>query len=348
MKTAPIRFSADDLPSYPAKFAGLPGAGHLHTAGAQLAARLPGGADLGEHAADGGPAARRDVPAGDGSGDLLAVDLYRPAAPRPGRPLVLLMHGLGGHAESAYMRTCVTELLHAGLRVAAMNFRGCGRSRGTCEEYFHPGRTGDLSAVLDHLRADADLSADGLILGGFSLGGSILLKFLAVADPDRLIGVRAAVTISAPLDLAACSRALGETSNTVYQKDILRSMKQHVEDAPAGVTAEQLATIRAAGSVWALDETFVAPYRGFDAVEDYYREDSAGWRLDRITAPTLLIVAADDPFVPLEAYEAVDWAACPHLVNRVAETGGHSGFFSADGPTLHSRCLIAVAELGAA
>ena len=346
----PIRFAAADLPDYPAKFAGLPGAGHLHTAGAQLFNRLPWTPEPADHAAGDRPAERLEVPAGDGSGDRLAADLYLPADERPGRPLVVLLHGLGGYAGSPYVRACAADLLAAGLRVVAMNFRGCGRSRETCHGHFHPGRTGDVKALLDYLEADAgrDLYECGVIPVGFSLGGSILLKGLAAADPGQVGRVRAAVAVSAPLDLATCSRALGEPSNAVYQWDILRAMREHVTEAPGDVTDEELETMLSAGSVWEMDERFTAPHLGFASAEAFYREHSAGRRLGEIGVPTLLLVAADDPFVPLRTYEEFDWAAHPHLVRKIAETGGHSGFLSVDGPTYHARCVTALAERAAA
>ena len=352
MNAAPIRFTADDLPPYPAKWAGVPGAGHLHTAAAQVFGEVPMLSPVAARARDAGPSEELAVPASDGTGDVLAADLFLPDGPpsgedRPGRPLVALLHGLGGDADSAYMRSCLSDLLAAGLRVVALNFRGAGRSHETCENYLHPGRTGDVRALLGYLEddADRDLFGQGVILCGFSLGGSILLKALATADPDALRGVRAAVTVSAPLDLAECSRRLGLLRNHVYEAFLLKKMRDQIHLSPGGVSDEELAAVDAAGTVWEFDETFTAPRRGFETVEAYYREDSAGRRLGEITVPTLLLVADDDPFVPLETYEAFDWTARPHLVKHRTPTGGHTGFFCDGGPLYHSRCVTALAEL---
>ena len=346
MNNDPIRFAADDLPAYPAKWAGLPGAAHLHTAAAQVFGEVPLFSPVAARTTDDGPSEKLEIPASDGTGDRLAADLFLPGEERPGRPLIVLLHGLGGDAESAYMRGCLSDLLGAGLRVVALNFRGAGRSHETCSEYLHPGRTGDVRALLTYLEEDTerDLFASGVILCGFSLGGSILLKSLATADPETLDGVRAAATVSAPLDLAECSRQLKRTRNHLYEMYLLKRMRDQIHLSPGGVTDEELAAVDAASTVWEFDETFTAPRRGFDAVEDYYHEDSAGWRLDKIDVPTLLLVADDDPFVPLETYERFDWAAHPHLVRKRTPTGGHTGFLCESGPTYHSRCLTTLAE----
>ena len=347
MNVAPITFTADDLPPYPAKWAGVPGAGHLHTAAAQVFGEVPLLSPVAAHTEDAGPSEKLAVPASDGTGDVLAADLFLPEDEKPGRPLVALLHGLGGDADSAYMRSCLGDLLAAGLRVVTLNFRGAGRSHETCDNYLHPGRTGDVRALLTYLEEDTDrdLFGQGVILCGFSLGGSILLKALATADDAALRGVRAAVTVSAPLDLAECSRRLGYLRNHVYEAFLLKKMRDQIHLSPGGVSDEELAAVDAAKTVWQFDETFTAPRRGFETVEAYYREDSAGRRLGDVTVPTLLLVADDDPFVPLETYERFDWAARPHLVKHRTPTGGHTGFFCDGGPLYHSRCITALAEL---
>ncbi|NNJ26776.1 YheT family hydrolase [Alienimonas chondri] len=346
MKTDPIRFADDDLPPYPAKWAGIPGAGHLHTGAAQVFGEIPLLSPVADRAEDGGSSAQLDIPTSDDSGDRLAADLFLPDQERPGRPLIVLLHGLGGNAESAYVRACLSDLLGAGLRVVPLNFRGAGRSHETCSEYLHPGRTGDVRALLTYLEEETerDLFESGVILCGFSLGGSILLKALATTDPPVLEGVRAAVTVSAPLDLAECSRRLKRTRNHVYEAYLLKKMRDQIHLSPSGVSEEELAAVDAASTVWEFDATFTAPRRGFDDVEDYYREDSAGHRLEKIQVPTLLLVADDDPFVPLETYEQFDWDAHPHLVRKHTPTGGHTGFICESGPSYHSRCVIALAE----
>ena len=347
MNAAPITFTAADLPAYPAKWAGVPGAGHLHTAAAQVFGEVPLLAPVSDRSADDGPTARLAIPTSDGTGDELAADLFLPERETPDRPLVVLLHGLGGDAESAYMRGCLSDLLAGGLRVVALNFRGAGRSHETCGNYLHPGRTGDVRALLTYLEEDTerDLFDQGVILCGFSLGGSILLKALATADPGVLNGVRAAVTVSAPLNLAECSRRLGLLRNHVYEAFLLKKMRDQIHLSPGGVSDDELAAVDSAGTVREFDETFTAPRRGFDSVEAYYREDSAGHRLDDIEIPTLLLVAEDDPFVPRETYDEFDWSARPHLVKCRTPTGGHTGFVCTDGPLYHSRCVMRLAEL---
>ena len=43
---------------------------------------------------------------------------------------------------------------------------------------------------------------------------------------------------------------------------------------------------------------YTAPFHGFQDAADYYQRASAMRVIDKISIPTLIITAADDPFVP--------------------------------------------------
>src|SRR5690242_10765923 len=107
-------------------------------------------------------------------GDRLAVQVHRPKR-RPRGPVVALIHGLAGSAESDYVRASAYGLLAAGFAVARVDLRGAGRSGETCTGLYHAGRTDDLRAVL---RCLADKMADEAATVapvGFSLGGNLTL-----------------------------------------------------------------------------------------------------------------------------------------------------------------------------
>lgn len=65
----------------------------------------------------------------------------------------LLVHGLGGSAESVYIRASAAGLLRAGFNVARVDLRCAGVSKRTSKHTYHAGKTEDLRAVL---RALAD------------------------------------------------------------------------------------------------------------------------------------------------------------------------------------------------
>ena len=128
-------------------------------------------------------AKRFELPMRDGSGDRLSAVLQRSVpecASARGHPLAMLIHGLGGTEESAYMQVSAALLLARGFDVVRLNLRGAGPSRPLCRLQYHAGRADDLRDALLALDSEVSCSGDaGLLLIGYSLGGNMLLKFLA-------------------------------------------------------------------------------------------------------------------------------------------------------------------------
>lgn len=265
----------------------------------------------------------------DETGDTLIGVLDRPADPVAGLPLVVLVHGLTGSAESVYMRRAARRFLDAGFRTLRLNLRGAGGSRSLCREQYHSGRSGDLAAVIDRLQAPGGAAPDGLAVIGWSLGANMLLKGMAEFGVEK--GIRAAVAISAPIDLMVTAQAFTAPRNAVYHRHLLAAMRAEVAGVPSGLSEAERARLAAARSVIAFDDVFTAPRNGFRDAADYYARNSANRFLSQIRVPTRILHALDDPWIPPEAYLAVDWADCPAIRATVTRHGGHVGFHGPDG-----------------
>jgi hypothetical protein len=277
------------------------------------------------------------LPLSDDSGDALAVRLHRPLE-GAGRPLAVLIHGLGGSSESAYMQTSAAALLERGHPVLRLNLRGAGESRALCELQYHAGRTEDLRDALRGL-PEASRSA-GLVLMGFSLGANLLLKFLAEHGGD--FPIAAAASVSAPIDLSLASRRFMAPRNRFYQRHMLASMKLEATAAGAVLSDEERRAIASARTVWQFDERFVAPRNGWAGAEDYYAANAGVRFLPEIRVPTLVIHALDDPWIPGETYRAFDWRRSPALSPLLPRRGGHVGFHGRDERLpWHDRCFAA-------
>lgn len=262
------------------------------------------------------------LPLGDGSGDRLAVALNLPAPQAVAKPLAVLVHGLTGGEDSLYMRRSAAYLLGLGYPVLRLNLRGAGPSRPLCRLRYHAGRSEDFAAVLDAL--PPPLAAPGVIAIGFSLGANMLLKYLGERGGQTRL--KAAVSVSAPLDLAAAARWIMRRRNALYHAYLLGNLKREALQPSAELSAEQRRAIRAARSIWEFDERFVAPANGFAGAEDYYARNSSGRFLDAIGVPTLVIYAQDDPWIPPTPYLSRDWQRNPRLLPLLPERGGHVGF----------------------
>jgi uncharacterized protein len=269
---------------------------------------------------------RLEVPLQDGSGDRLVAALHLPEESRE-HPLVLLIHGISGCETSCYIVLAAAYFLARGYPVLRVNQRGAGPSRRLCREQYHAGRTEDLAGLLDQL--DPRLTRNGVLPIGFSLGGNLLLKYLGEVGSNG--PVRRAATVSAPIDLAHSCRSLMRWRNLLYHRYILAHLKRNCTAPGAELSERERKAILGAGSLWELDEGFTAPRHGYASAEDFYGANSSQNFLGGIRAPTLLIHAQDDPFVPAEPYLSRKWSGEPHLTPLLPKSGGHLGFHDLTG-----------------
>ena len=276
------------------------------------------------------PARRIEIDMADGSGDRLLAELHENGEAAKRRPLALLIHGLTGCADSAYIRNTASALLAEGCAVVRMNLRGAGPGARASRFHYHAGRSEDLRDFLTGLaQQDPTLCARGFFLMGYSLGANMMLKFLA--EYGRDFPVHAAVSVSAPLDLKATQERMMAPRNRLYQNYLLRRMKAETSEVVlerAGVTREVLWGLR---NIYEYDDRIVAPANGFEGAEDYYRRCSSGAFLAGIGLSTLLIHAKNDPWIPGKTYVPALKLENPQVRTLLLEKGGHVGFHTSDG-----------------
>ncbi len=265
-----------------------------------------------------------------GDGDALAALLHRVVSERP---LAVLIHGLAGTEESFYIRATAANLLAAGFPVLRLNLRGAGPSQPRCRGQYHAGRSEDLRLALAAL--PDDLKNRGVVLVGYSLGANMLLKFLGEGATPM---VRAAAAVSAPIDLAAAASRLEAPRNRLYQSWLLARMRS--EAFAGNISESERRAVSAARTVIQFDDRYVAPRNGFASAADYYARCSAEQLLPLIRVPTLVVHATNDPWIPMAAYQRVDWDAHPALT-ALFGAGGHVGFHGAGSDVAwHDRAIV--------
>jgi predicted alpha/beta-fold hydrolase len=197
--------------------------------------------------------------------------------------------------------------------------RTCGGTQRLCRTLYHAGLTGDLLAVLREFRSQGRAPA---FLVGFSLGGNVVLKLAGEMGESAREYVRGICTVSAPLDLAACARRIGERDNRVYEARFVRAMRKRL----CATGRYQMREFEGVRSVYELDDRFTAPSFGFGDAANYYRTQSAIGYLGGLRVPALLIQAKDDTFVPFAIYESAAVRSNPWIELMATECGGHLGF----------------------
>jgi predicted alpha/beta-fold hydrolase len=179
--------------------------------------------------------------------------------------------------------------------------------------------------LADALRAlPACLIRFGIILLGQSLGGNLVLKFMG--EGGHGLPVLGAVTVSAPIDLAATCATMLTRRNFAYHYAMLAAMKREALAPGAAVSCAEQAAIAAARNVYEYDDRFIAPRFGYRDAQEYYETNAAKNFLSGIALPTLILHALDDPWIPGESYTAVDWQRLPVIEAVLPSSGGHLGF----------------------
>ena len=280
-------------------------------------------------------AQRLGLALGDGSGDVLTGALNLPRA-ETSNPLLILIHGLTGSEDSRNIVASAAYHLSRGFPVLRLNLRNAGPSLGRCRHFYHAGRSEDLRGALAAL--PPDLKMRGLFLVGVSLGGNMLLK--AMAEGDGLDHVIGAAAVCAPINLKAAQVRIMAPRNLIYQRHLLKALIQDTACIVADTPLEP--ALRRVRTLYEFDDEIVAPLGGFAGADDYYARCSAGPRLAHIEKPTLLIAAADDPWIPVGAYTAPAWPKDRPLSVVVTPGGGHVGFHAKDSPIpWHDRAIAA-------
>ena len=251
-------------------------------------------------------------------GDFLDLDWMKGG----GKRLAIVTHGLEGSSDAAYVRGMAETLSGAGWDILAWNFRGCGKEPNRLARFYHSGETGDIAAVVRH----AANGYEGIALIGFSLGGNVTLKYLGEApSPPSIV---AAAAISTPVDLTSSARALdGRRSNRIYLHRFLQTLIAKVEAKARRFPKElDAGGARAIRTLHEFDNRYTAPLHGFRDADDYWARASARPFLSRITVPTLLLNACDDPFLTPESIPFAEATANPLLFLEAPAQGGHVGF----------------------
>ena len=235
------------------------------------------------------------------------------------RGALVTVHGLEGSSAAGYIRSLAGVALSQGLAVHRFNMRTCGGTEHLCKTLYHGGLTSDLLMVLRELRRETSMP---LFLVGFSLGGNVVVKLageLAEGGSELLAGV---CGVSAPLELAVCSRRMAKWDNRIYQYRFVRRMRQRLF-ATGRFSPRDLEGLT---TVTAIDDRITAPSFGFGNAANYYRTQSAMRYLDRLRVPLLLIYAKDDTLVPAETFDAPEVRRNPRIRLLATDRGGHLGF----------------------
>ncbi|MFN5171153.1 MAG: YheT family hydrolase [Cyclobacteriaceae bacterium] len=253
-------------------------------------------------------------------GDFLDLDWITQRQPQ----LVIISHGLEGSSERHYVKSMARYFALNGWDALAWNCRSCSGEMNRLPRLYHHGATEDLDAVVKHALAKPYRN---VVLVGFSMGGSLTLKYLGERDEGVTERITGAVAFSVPCHLGSSARELDKPSKAFYRNRFLKKLKKKmVEKAqrfPDLVSTQHFNAIRTFAD---FDNAYTAPLHGFANAEDFYERASSGNYLAGIRKPTLIVNSQNDPFLPPACYP-VELASTHDYVHlEMPQLGGHVGF----------------------
>lgn len=278
------------------------------------------------------PFAREQIELDDG--DFILVDWLFAShrAEQPASKLVILSHGLEGDSTRSYMRAMAIAMAKRGWDVASRNFRGCGGPMNRLPAMYHSGETADLDTVIRHAEARGYTR---IALAGFSMGANQILMYLGKTPEAASASVIRAAAISVPCDLTGCSVELARPRNRLYMEYFLRTLRRKIREKHVKFPDRfPIAGLDRMTTFAEFDGRFTAPLGGFASAEDYWEKASSLPWCGRIRIPTLIVNAANDPFLSEGCYPEKEAGENPHLHLCIPAQGGHVGFPTLAGKTV--------------
>ena len=239
------------------------------------------------------------------------------------RRIVILSHGLEGHSDKYYMRGMAGLFLKHGWDTLSWNCRSCSEEINLTPKLYHHGATEDFKDVIQHA---IQKGYQQILLIGFSLGGSLLVKYLGEQKaPDEIVG---GVAFSIPCQLDSCAKKLSDPGNKFYLNRFLNKLKEKIKlKAVQFPDVFDLNGIDEINNFYDFDTRYTAPLYGFTTVEDFYAYASAENYIDGIQTPTLLVNSKNDPMFPDDCYPYDKAKDHSYFHLETPQRGGHLGYW---------------------
>lgn len=261
-------------------------------------------------------------------GDFLDLDwaiVSSSLSEKETKKLLIVSHGLEGDSGRHYVKGLIKVMNKEGWDGLGWNCRSCSGELNRLPRFYHHGDTPDLDLVVRH--AVEQHGYQTIVLAGFSLGGSMTLKYFGERGENILPQVKKGLAFSVPCDLAACSDELAKPSKLFYTRRFLgklhKKIRAKAQIMPDKISAEFIDQIRIFRD---FDNIYSSKLHGFEDAADYYKKVSSLFFLHGIRRPVLLINTLNDPFLTPSCFPKDIAQNHEFLHLEMPAQGGHVGF----------------------
>lgn len=236
--------------------------------------------------------------------------------------MVVMIHGWEGSAESTYMLSVAPQLLARGYSVFRLNLRDHGDTHHLNEDLFHSCRLDEVVGAFGWIQdsyQDKRLSAVG-----YSLGGNFALRVAAVA-PAAELRLDKVIAICPVLNPVQTMAAL-DSGWWVYRDYFIRRWRNSLLRKRAAFPEQyDFGKLTQFTNLADMTEYFVLRYTTFPDLNIYLNGYAlTGERLARLAVPSCMLLADDDPVIPIDGLEAMQASEALNVYRSLH--GGHCGF----------------------
>jgi predicted alpha/beta-fold hydrolase len=222
------------------------------------------------------------------------------------------------------MRLTAAQFLQRGFEVFRLNFRDHGDSHHLNEALFHSNRIDEVVHAACDVARRLQPPGTPLVAAGYSLGGNFALR-LALRAPAAGLALARVAAVCPVLDPAQTMLKMErgwhvylryfekKWRDSLLRKRALFPQKHDFDDRTLRLHMRELT------------EWLVQRHTDFGSLDAYFDGYSiAGARLAGLQVPADILMAADDPVIPLAEFHALVLPA--HARLQITGHGGHCGF----------------------
>jgi len=257
------------------------------------------------------------------------------AIPHQAQGTIIGTYGITGDLENQVMlKILALKAFQQGYAVVLFDWRAHGKSGELSDALTSDGIYEGEDFVLIAEAAQKKGCPAPFWLTGYSLGGQLALWGLQAAQKSPQTAIVGAGVLCPSLDSDRsldylASSATGRRIDQLITKELKKIAGRIAELYPEAIKVEAIEKV---DSIRSFDQEIVVEKLGFATAKEYYEATNTLKILPKITLPTLIIYAEDDPlFEPsiIPDLKAVA-ESNPHIELLLTDYGGHVGYLNSN------------------
>jgi len=253
-------------------------------------------------------------------GDFLDIDWVKNNNSR----LIIASHGLEGSSDRPYILGIAKLFSQDDWDVMAWNCRSCSGEMNRKEFLYHHGFTQDVEEVV---RKALENNYKEIVMIGFSMGGSLTLKYVGENGHDLYPEIKGAMAVSVPCNLSSSSQMLALKKNKFYQDRFMRKLdiklREKSDQFPGMIDIKPWKNFK---NFHEFDTHYSAKIFGYKDAQDFYDSVQCYPHLKEINIPTLILNALNDPMLTDDCYPESEVEKNQNILLELTNYGGHVGF----------------------